>query len=516
MASVAVARFEPDKSRFNPGATNELLNVVPKADGVGPLPSLQPFTPAVEILYDEVTGDILTDEDGNPLVVGPGGSALSGEVQLPGTLGGIFVRLTDGTTALFVGTETGLYKFNSSDYTWEEVSGPSAPYSVAPDCRWSFALFGTTIYAQNFADPEQMFDLATDSAFSDNATAPVCAYLAPVGDFLLRGRLLSNEDAVQWCGLNDPTSNVAGIDFSDIQVFAEGSGVRALIPMSWGCVVLMRDNTQALNLNYGSNYVFTRSILNKYRGCIAPYSACLIGQDDFVFYSQDGFFRGPGMVPIGAERVDAWFVETVDFDKRILMISGADFRRKIIWQRVQMSDGSYRLLGYQWQLDQWVLSDADAADMFQIETQGITIDQMDNLFPTIDDINVPYDSSFWQGGSPDFAAITSQGYLAPMNGAPMAARIATNDLAMNGVFRAFVNGGHALTDAQNFTATLATANYKGGTFIAKSPVTPTSRSKNLSLRGDGHLHRVLIEIEEGEDWTIFSGVDLEAKRSGKS
>lgn len=270
MTTVLAALFEPDKSRYNANATDDILNVVPQADGYGPLPSLKPFTPAVEYLVDELTGETLTSENGDLLVVGPGGSDLSGEVALPGTRGGIFVRLTDGTTALFVGTETHLYKFNASDYTWEDVSGPSAPYSVGAEMRWSFALFGTTVYAQNFSDPEQMFDLATDSEFSDNATAPVCAYLASIGDWLLRGRLLSNEDAVQWCGLNDPASNEAGIDFSDIQVFAEGSGVRGLIPVSGGVVVLMRDNTQALTLNYGSNYVFTRSVLNKYRGCIAP------------------------------------------------------------------------------------------------------------------------------------------------------------------------------------------------------------------------------------------------------
>jgi hypothetical protein len=515
MTTVPAALFEPDKSRYNANATDDILNVVPQADGYGPLPSLKPFVPAFEVLTDE-DGNPLTGDDDEILIVGPGGTTLSGEVALPGTLGGIFVRLTDGTTALIVGTETGLYKLNTADYTWEDVSGPSAPYSVGAEMRWSFALFGTTVYAQNFSDPEQMFDLATDSAFSDNATAPICAYLASIGDWLLRGRLLSNEDAVQWCGLNDPTSNEAGIDFSDIQVFAEGSGVRGLIPVSGGVVVLMRDNTQALTLNYGSNYVFTRSVLNKYRGCIAPYSAILIGQDDYIFYSQDGWFRGPAMTPIGAERVDRWYQETVNFEARVAAIAGVDFRRKMYWVRFQMSDGSYRMLGYQWQLDRWTLSDADMADMFGIEAQGVTIDQMDSFFPTIDDIDVPYDSSFWQGGSPDFAGMNSDGFLAPMNGAPMAARLATNDLTPGGIGRAFVNGGHGITDAVNFTATHSTANYKGATFTTRAPVSPTTRGRFLSFRGDGHAHRFLVDIPEGEDWSIFSGIDVDSKSSGKS
>src|SRR5690606_21504607 len=104
---------------------------------------------------------------------------------------------------------------------------------------------------------------------------------------------------------------------------------------------------------------------------------------------------------------------------------------------------------------------------------------------------------FWQGGSPDFAGMTSDGYLAPMNGAPMAARVATNDLTPGGVGRAFVNGGHGITDAVNFTAVHSTANYKGAAFIAKPGVSPTTRGRFLSFRGDGQVHRFLVSIPEG-------------------
>jgi hypothetical protein len=447
--------------------------------------------------------------------VGPGGADLSGEVALPGTLGGIFVRLTDGTTALFVGTETNLYKFNSADYTWEDVSGPSAPYSVGAEMRWSFALFGTTVYAQNFSDPEQMFDLAADSAFSDNATAPRCAYLAPIGPFLVRGRLVGDEDAVQWCGLEDPTFNEAGLRFSDIQILPEGAGVRGLIPMKAGIIVPTRSKTQAIVLNLGSNWIFTRDILDNFHGCVAPYSIQCIGQDDFVLYSDTGWVRGAAMQPIGEGVLDRLFSETLAYADRTAMISGVDPLRKIYWCRVRLSDGNYRLFGYKWTINKWTVSDADAADMFRIEAQGVTIDQMDSFFPTIDDIDVPYDSSFWQGGMPDFAAMTSDGFLAPMNGAPMAARIATNDLTPGGVGRAVVNGGHGITDAVNFTVTHSTANYKGGTFTTNPPVTPFERDKFLAFNDDGHVHRFLMEIPQGEDWSIASGIDVESKSSGK-
>jgi hypothetical protein len=513
MPTLPVPKFEPGRARYNSAVTDDVLNVLPAADGYKPLPGPKAFVPAFEVLTDAGDDAVLGTEDDEVLITGPGGAALTGEVNLPGTLGGIYVKTADGTQVIVVGTQTGLWRL-AADSTWEEISGPSAPYSVGVDKRWSFALFGTTILAQNFSDPEQQYDIITDSAFSDNATAPRCAYIGVFGPFVIRGCLVDDETAVQWSAPEDFTSNEAGIGNSDMQPIPEGGVVTGIIAVSTGFVAMMRESIHLMSFAPDSGLVFTRTIVTNYRGCIAPYSIRALGQDDFVFYAQDGFFRGIGQTPIGAERIDPWFQETVDYSARLTMITGTDFRRKTVWFRYLDSSSTPVLLGYQWQLDQWTKSDADLADMFQAETYGVTIDQMDNFFATIDDINVPYDSSFWDGGAPDLAGMTSDGFLAFMNGEALAARIATNDITFNGMKRSFVNGGRAVTDAVNFTAQLSSANYRGAEFLAKSPVSPTTRSRFLSLRGDGQVHRVLFEIPEGEDWSTFNEFEIEAVPSG--
>jgi len=515
MPPIPVPKFEPGRARYNPAVTDDVLNVLPAADGYKPLPGPKAFVPAFEVLTDAGDDGVIGTVDDYLLVTGPGGAALSGEVHLPGTLGGIYVKTKDGTQVIIVGTQTGLYRL-ASDNTWEDVSGTSGPYNVGAEKRWSFALFGSTILAQNFSDPEQKFDIVTDSVFSDNPTAPRCAYLSVFGPFVLRACLVDDETAVQWSAPEDFTSNVAGVNNSDIQPIPEGGIVQGIVPVSTGFVVLMRESIHLMSFAPSSGLVFTRSIVTGYRGCIAPYSIRTLAQDDFVFYAQDGFFRGLGMSPIGAERIDPWFQETVDYSNRLTMITGTDFRRKTVWFRYMASTDTPVLLGYQWQLDQWTMSDADLADMFQAETYGVTIDQMDDFFSTIDDINVPYDSSFWDGGAPDLAGMTSDGFLAFMNGESLPARIATNDLTFNGMKRSFVNGARATTDAVNFTAQLSSANYRGATFTAKAPVSPTSRSRFLSLRGDGQVHRVLFEIPEGEDWSAFNEFEIDAVPSGGS
>lgn len=512
-----VPKFEPGRARYNMAVTDDVLNVLPAADGYKPLPGPKAFIPAFEILSDAGDDGLLGTEDDALIVTGPGGAALSGEIQLPGTLGGIYVKTADGTQVIIVGTQTGLYKL-ATDNTWVEISGASAPYSVGVEKRWSFALFGTTILAQNFSDPEQKYDIITDSVFSDNTTAPRCAYISVFGSFVIRGCLIDDKTAVQWSAPENFASNEAGIDNSDIQPIPEGGVVQAIIPMSYGFDVLMRDTRHIMSFAPDSGLVFKRTPIDGSKGCIAPYSVAKIGVDDYVFYAQDGFTRvnGAGATMIGEERFDPWFQETIDYSARVAMVAGIDFRRRVLWQRVLMADGSYRLFGYRWSQDAWTQSNADLADMFQAETYGITIDEMDNFFATIDDVDVPYDSSFWDGGAPDLAGMTSDGLLAYMNGEPMAARISTNDIAFNGMKRAFVNGGRAVTDAVNFTAQLSSANYRGASFTAKNPVSPTSRSRFLSLRGDGQVHRVLFEIPAGEDWSTFNEFEINAVPSGGS
>lgn len=515
MVALPVPKFEPGRARYNGSVTDDVLNVLPAIDGYKPQPGLQAFSPTLLFLTDE-NGNHLTDaSDGDILVAGP----LSGAVTLSGTLGGIFVRLADGTQALFVGTQTALYRFNFTDYTWENVSrAVGGAYAVGADKRWSFAFFGTTVYAQNFNDTEQQFNVSTDTLFTDNATAPKCAYLAVYGAFLVRGRLLSDQTAIQWCSPENPASNVAGSGNSDQQSIPEGGEVTGLVPMSSGFVVFTRNGTHMMNFAPESGLVFVRQVVSPYRGCVAPYSIQVLGTDDFVFYSKDGWFRGLSMQAIGAERIDPWFQENASFDSRAAMVGGADYRRKLLMQRYLASDNTYRVLLYNWQLDQWSHSDIDLSDMFAAETAGVTIDQMDDFFATIDDVTVPYDSSFWDGGAPEMGGVNTDGYLVFMNGQPMAARIATNDLAfgrIGGAGRSFVNEVRLITDATDVNLTHATAAYRGAPFVSKSPVSQSTRSRRFTTRAQGELHRFLFDIAAGNDWSTVTEMQINAAPTGE-
>jgi hypothetical protein len=512
MVKLAAALFEPDKSRYDMAASSNIMNALPVADGWAPMPSLSDKNPLIRVLEDE-DGTPLTDESGNVLVelisgtFGPG-DALALPEQ---SRGGIFVRLQNGSTRLFIGTETRLWEFDQSGYFFKDVSGASAPYAC--DDRWSFALYGTTLYCCDGADPEQMFDIGTDTVFSDNTSAPVATDIIVIDDFMMRAL---PDNSVQWSSLDDPQSNTVGLDFSDVQPFGDGNGIQRILPLSGGALVIQRDKIEVLNFP-DPTFTFRRSQLNGYRGSPAKWSAQVIGQDDFVVYCIDGFFRGTNFQAIGAEKVDRFILDNCDETARQNMISAPDFKRKIVWFRVQKTDGSYLLLGYNWQLDRWTQSNADMADMFRLETVGLTIGALPSVFPTIADLaDITFGSSIFDGGATEFGGVTSDGYLAYLYGPAMEAILETNEAALNETSRAFVNGGRLDGDAANFTAVLATADYKGQPFRARNAVTPSARTRFIPFRGDGRVQKVTATIPAGEPWTIFQGVDLDVVGSAKS
>lgn len=172
------------------------------------------------------------------------------------------------------------------------------------------------------------------------------------------------------------------------------------------------------------------------------------------------------------------------------------------------------MLGYDWQLDRWCLSDQDLSDAGPLLTPGITWDGLDALYATIDDIDVPFDSRIFKGGSPAFAAFTTDNKLAYFTGSNQAATLQTAEIELNPGQRTFVNGGRAITDATSFTATIASSQFHGGAMTAKTAVSPSTRSGHLPFRCSGKLHQVTVNIPAGSVWSNISGVELTAPREG--
>lgn len=498
MAILPLAAFEPDKSRYNTAATPEIVNAVPTSDGWGPLQALVRVSAVVDYLRDEA-GDIIEDETGDPITVALGGFGIVGDAALSSDATGMFaVRKLDGTEALFAGTVDGLSLFNRYAFTWEDVSHVSGAYTGTG--RWSSARFGQVVYAQNGTDPEQKFDVDTDTVFSDNDSAPIAKYIAPVGDFMMRGNLAGYPARVQWSAINNPQSNTATVNLSDYQDMPTGDEVMGIVPLSGGAHIWMRSAVHGMAFALTSEFVFTRQAIDEVTGTSAPYSICAIGQDDYVVYTDSGFvrFKAGGFTNIGEGRVNRWFLANSDQSERSNILAGVDPENNIVWFGYTTKDGERQALGYQYNLNRWCLSTMS----MQASTRARTFAYSASSPPIVDD-----DLS-------RFALIDDTRQLSYLVGNPLAAVLTTNeyDFARN---RSFVNGAHFISDAKDFSVTHMTTDTRGGLFRTRAPVQPSQKSGFIPLRGDGREHKLRVDIYADADWTTATGIDVDVKESGR-
>lgn len=489
VVKIPLSPFEPDKASYNIAAADAVVNALPVADGWGPMPSLDEVIPV-----DPEVG--------------------AGSVEtIDGCTGAFHARAASGTLATFAGTATKLYRFNETNLIWDDVTRTSSDYSSS--FRWVFLQFGDRVLATNGTDPIQKFDIASDAVFDNLAgSPPTCRSLIAVGDFVVALGIDGSPDLVRWCGINNTEQWVEGEDGAGSQVMPSGGDVMSGISLSDGAVILMRSAIRSMRFALESGWIFVFADVTTERGLAAPYACAQIGQDDFVYYSPSGFYRGN--TPIGSERVDKWFSETIDTDYIEDMECSVDpFRQVVLW-RFRARDSKNYLLGYNWMLDRWFYSDIEFQALSTVVTPSITIDGMDKYFDTIDEIDVPFDSRFWQAGQPTFGGISTTGRLAFMSGDNLATDLYTAQVSPADPDRFFANGARLDSDTTDYTMSLGTADYKGQAISWRDPITPSSRTRFCGIRGDGRMLKMKVSIPSGAVWKTATTIELMGERAGFS
>lgn len=475
--------FEPDKSAYKVLAGDTLLNCLPTADGWGPMPEFAALSDALGATCRGLTA----------------------------------YKATDGTLTVIAGTETDLYKLNTSTspYSWDNVSKSAAAYSVPSGDSWSFTVYGDYLIAHTLGDAPQFISLSVGTVFADLAGSPPTAkYSRTVGDFLVFGHLDGEPNKIRWSGLNDSEFWTLGQRFADEQVFPTGGEIQKIVPIGRGAIIVQRDEMQNMQFNSASTYAFSFSNANSARGAISGESVIEIGPGRFFFLSEQGFFAGVEGVPIGAERVDRFLFNNIDLDFLPEVIGVADPYNKIAWWKFITTNGTARLLGYDWQLDRWCFSDQDLQAGGGISTPGITLEGLDNIYADLDVIPVSLDSRIFKGGRPVFAIIDSDGKLSFMGATNKSATLRTADIELSPGRWSKVHNGFVTTDCTDFTVTASVASFHGGSFTDKTASSPSSRTGRIPLRAHGRLHRFKMVTTAGASWEHALGIDVDFEPGG--
>lgn len=352
MPILPFSEYRPDISDVNGQHTTSVLNVLPRGDGYGPMPSADVFS-----------------------------GALAARCR-----GLFFGRKTDGSVKIFAGTETKLYVLDNTSLTWTDASKSGGTYSaLSSGANWSFTQFNTKIIATQKNDVVQVFDIDSSSAFADlGGSPPQASHVTTVNRFLVLSGINGYENRVQWSGLNAITTWTSGTNYSDYQDLPDGGNIQSVVGGEFG-VILQEGSIRRMVFSPGSDIVFQIDRIAKDIGCAAANSV-VDAAGTIYFLAGKGFYAigGDGAIrPIGRERVDRTFKATYDATDLSFLQGCADPQSNRIFWFYRSSDYSAsqfnKALVYDYTVDRWAPIEMVGEFVASLSKPGITLEGLGTI-----------------------------------------------------------------------------------------------------------------------------------------
>ena len=244
-------------------------------------------------------------------------------------------------------------------------------------------------------------------------------------------------------------------------------------------------------------------------GSIAAYESMIF------FLADDGFYMlrgGAELVPIGSEKVDRWTETNLDASQLYRVSSAIDPINKIyVMGFPSVGAGNPdSLIVYHWPTGQWARASVNHEIVYTASTQSsYTIDGMDTVSATIDDLPFPVDSRFWTGSGrlllSGFDTSHRQGFFSGNN---LAATIETGDNQAAEGRRSLFRGLRPLVEGSSVTPslTVGSRDHLTESVTYGSPV-PVNSYGWCNARTQARYHRAKITIPADSAWNFARGVD---------
>ena len=487
MTNIPFPPYLPDVLAFDISGAGYVNNVLPRADGWGPI--------------------------GSPSSILPG--------AFPGTCRGYFSAIDKNSTpSLFGGSDSALLKYDFSTDIWKNVNGSSS-YALGSSSLWTFQQFGNLIIATTAGFPPQVFDLSSSSVFANLGGSPPTAQgTAVVGDFLVAYGL-PNPRQIAWCGINNATQWTPGSNLSDIQIFADGGPVRSVIGGEFGYV--FQDSAIRQMLFSGGQTIFQFTRISEDRGLLMPFSVTKAHSTVF-FLSVDGFYkleRGL-LTPIGHERVDRTFFADADLTSVRNVVAFADPGAKTIyWSYKSKASalGRDKLMIYDWGLDRWsaaTLTIDSLAAMIIPGDASISLDSVTTKIPASLDADMSLLPYSLDDGASSLAAVMSvmkSGIVSRLTGLPLEAIMETGEGAP-GEGRAFyIRGVAPITDAKSAIVSLRARNRAQDDETLRGESAINVRGY-CPMRVEGRYITARLRIPANSAWKYARGIEVDGKAGG--
>ncbi len=452
----------------------------------------------------------------------------SGTVLSARPRGGISALDTAGNASLYVGTLAGLWVRDGSG--WDDRSG--ATYTTATNDYWRFAQFEELVIGTNYADVPQAIEAGDSADFDDLAltgTAPFARQIGVVGQHVVMGDTNDGVNGVvpyriQWCRIGDPTewpipatadalAKQAGEQFLP----SSRGAVRGIFGNDQFGIVLQK--TGITRMTYvGGDLVYQFDEYESTRGAEYPNASVQVG-DSVYFIAADGFYatNGVSVVPIGAGKFDQFFLASVNTGYKDRVYGGLDKQRNLIYWIYPVA-GSVagrpnRVIAYNYREDRISWAEDQAECLIAGLTSGTTLDALDAMFPSIEDVTPSLDDPIWQGGNALLLGFNSTYQLGSFTGEPGEATIETPEVELNPGLNTDITGIKPIVQGNSaVTVALGTRNTEADSVSYTPEVSPTSRTGVADFRRCARLNRSRVKITG--DFPAAQGVYFQGQAGG--
>jgi hypothetical protein len=414
----------------------------------------------------------------------------------------------DGSTTIFAGSQTNLYKLDTTDMSLDDVSG--ATYATPVDQRWRFTQFGNRVIAANGADKLQGWLLGTSTAWANLASdAPEARYVTVVRDFVVSGHIGTDYPfRVKWSGINNETTwTDSATTQSDYQEIPDGGSIVGVTGGEFGLILMDRS---IYRMTYvGSPLVFQFDNISRNLGCYEANSVIQY-QGMTFFLADDGFYAcdGQTVASIGGEKVDRFFFSDVDEEYLFNMSAAIDpIKNLVIWAYPAKGQGGNvnKLLIYNFQTKKWSSGGTDVDRVASSSSPSTTLEGLDVISSSIDALGTSLDSRIWLGGKLLFAGVRGN-KVVTFTGANSTATIQTGELSLENrktaitLVQPIVDNGSC--DVAVFSRDLLT------TQVVFGSATSADSENRVSVRSMGRYHRLQFN-PTGANWDSIIGADVE-------
>jgi len=425
-----------------------------------------------------------------------------------------------GNVYNFVAKNTDIYQLDGGTFTSRKgsctIDGTDTDF-------FTFTQFGNYVIASNGKNPPMYYLMGTSTNFATLSSigtgAPTFRVSGVIRDFLVTGNQPTNQNRIQWSGINDITTWTAGTKQSDSQDLP-GSGGEIVHITSGEISYVFRQN-QIIRMDYvGGATVFRLSVISPNRGAVYGRT---VAQDNrrVFFYADDGFFEvnGDTIQAIGAEKVNRFFDLNLNkaFSDRICAAVDP-FNQLAMWLYPSVNNTSNttgicdRIIIYNYATKKWSLAEANASTIFSQFVGAYTVELMDIISQNLENINIALDTDFWNGGQRYLGAVDSDYKAAIFSGTANEGEIETSEVELYPGFRSNVQSIRPIVDAEA-TVKVKTRDRLTDTATESSTVTMNSTGVN-PVRQSGRYLKVNVKTPSGTPWNHAQGIDLIASKGG--